>query len=208
MKRLYIIFIMLASFGISVRGQAAVDSIVAQKGDTVFTRSLHSMGVCCVETANRPLFAVVKDGQGWRVRFEIEGVPLDEVDYCKTWYGDGMRTYLLGDHRWNHLGNGIVRVHVMALHQQEGAIWQFICDNLKGRQLEVKSMTYGLSDSLLAVPAASGWASRSSNFAHLVMTSDRILPLHDGDAFQLFQDEATYYRRQGRLTSSTANNTK
>ncbi len=191
------------------------NAFVAENGHNRFTRALYGGWTDYrIETSDRPIFAIVKKGHHRSVRFEIEGVPLHEVDYCKSWYADGMRTYLLGDHRWNHLGNGIVRVHVVALHQEEGAIWQFICDNLKDRQLEVKVKVCEIANTRLKrngdigadepgvfEPSPSekglvvGKATRSSNFAHLVVKLDSIHFMHDGDAFQLFQDEVKYYRQ-------------
>ena len=190
------------------------NAFVTENGHNRFTRALYGGWTDYrIETSDRPIFAIVKKGHYRSVRFEIEGVPLHEVDYCKSWYQDGMRTYLLGDHRWNNLGNGIVRVHVVALHQEEGAVWQFICDNLKDRQLEVKVKVCEIANTKLKrngdigadepgifEPSPTdeglveGKATRSSNFAHLVMKLDSIHFMHDGDAFQLFQDEVAYYK--------------
>ena len=190
-------------------------AFVSENGHNRFTRALYgSYTDYRIETSDRPIFAIAKKGHYKSVRFEIEGVPLDEVDYCKSYYQDGMRSYLLGDHRWNNMGNGIVRVHVLALHQEEGAIWQFICDNLEDRQLEVKVKVCDIASTKLQrngdigadkpgvfEPSPTeqglvvGKATRSNNFAHLVMKLDSIHFMHDGDAFQLFQDEVKYYKK-------------
>ena len=188
------------------------DEFVNENGLNRFTRALYGGWTDYrIETSDCPIFAVAKKGHYKSVRFEIEGVPLDSTDYCKSYYRNGMRTYLLGDHRWNHIGNGIVRVHVVALHDVEGAIFQFICDALKGRQLEVKVKLCNIADPRLKrngdigvdkpgvfEPSPNeeglivGKATRSSNFAHLVLRRDSIYFMHDGDAFKAFNDAVDY----------------
>ena len=191
------------------------DAFVNENGRNRFTRALYGGWTDYrVETSDRPIFAVVKKGHHKSVRFEIEGVPIDSTDYCKSYYRNGMRTYLLGDHRWNHIGNGIIRVHVVALQEEEGAIWQFICDGLKNQQLEVKVKLCDIADSNLKrngdigadkpgvfEPSPTekglviGKATRSSNFAHLVMRRDSIFFMHDGDAFKTFNDAVAYNKQ-------------
>ena len=105
------------------------NKFISENGHHRFTRALYGGYTDYrIETSDWPIFAVVKKGHPVSVRFEIEGVPLDKAEYCKSWYEDGVRSYVLGDPRWNHLGDGIVRVHVVALQDREGAIWQFIAD--------------------------------------------------------------------------------
>jgi hypothetical protein len=191
------------------------DAFVCEDGKNRFTRALYGgWSDYRVETSDRPIFAVYKKGHCKSVRFEIEGVPLDSTDYCKAFYRNGMRTYLLGDHRWNNLGNGVIRVHVVALQEEEGAIWQFICDNLKGQQLEVKVKVCDIANpkmqrngdigadkpgvfepSPTAKGLVMGKATRSINFAHLVMRRDSIYFMHDGDAFKAFNDAVDYNKK-------------
>ena len=201
------------------QGQA----FVCENGRNRFTRALYGGWTDYrIETSDRPIFAIVKKGHHKNVRFEVEGVPLDSTDYCKSWYHDGMRSYLLGDHRWNHLGYGIVRVHVVALHNEEGAVWQFIADHYKG-DLDVKVRVCAIANPKLKrngdigadMPGVfepspteeglvEGKATHSSNFAHLVMKLDTIHFMHDGDAFKLFQDAVNYNRElAGRVVFET-----
>ncbi|MBQ8096653.1 MAG: DUF4450 domain-containing protein [Prevotella sp.] len=194
------------------------DAFVCENGKNHFTRALYGSHTDYrVETSDVPIFAVTKKGHHKSVRFEIEGVPLDSTDYCKAWYRNGMRTYLLGDHRWNNLGQGIVRVHVVALPDEEGAIWQFICDKLRDRQLEVKVLVcdianpkmkrngdLGADEPGIFEPSPTqqglvvGKATRSSNFAHLVMHGDSIFFMHDGDAFKAFNDAVDYNKAMAK----------
>ena len=193
------------------------DAFVSENGSNRFTRALYGGWTDYrVETSDRPIFAVTKKGHHKCVRFEIEGVPLDSTDFCKSWYRDGMRSYLLGDHRWNHLGQGIVRVHAVALPDREGAIWQFIADKYKG-SLEVTVKVCDIANPRMQrngdlgadapgvfEPSPTqqglvvGHATRSSNFAHLVMMEDSIHFMHDGDAFQLFQDAVNYNKQMAQ----------
>ena len=183
------------------------NDFVCENGDNRFTRALYGGYTDYrIETSDRPIFAVVKKGHCKSVRFEIAGVPIDSADYCKSWYHDGMRSYILGDHRWSHLGNGIIRVHVVALHDVEGAIWQFICDKYRG-SLKVTAKVCDIAkprmkrNGDLGVDAPDvfepsptnenlvvGEATHSNNFAHLVMMGDAIHFMHDGDAFKRFND--------------------
>jgi len=217
-KRLLLFFFALSAFG-SLRAQYYYypqdDAIVNENGNNRFTRALYGGWTDYrIETSDRPIFAVAKRGHYKSVRFEIEGVPLESTDYCKSYYRNGMRTYLLGDHRWDHIGYGIIRVHVVALQDVEGAIWQFICDGLKGQQLEVKVKVCNIADPNLVrngdigvekpgvfEPSPTeerlvvGKATRSSNFAHLVMRRDSIYFMHDGDAFKAFNDAVDYNKK-------------
>ena len=183
------------------------DAFICENGTNRFTRALYGGYTDYrIETSDVPIFAVAKKGHYKSVRFEIAGVPLDSVDYCKSWYHDGMRSYILGDHRWNQLGNGIIRVHVVALHDVEGAIWQFICDKYRGslkvkvKVCDIKNPHLQRNGDLGVDPADAfepsptgenmvvGQATHSNNFAHLVMMEDKIFFMHDGDAFKRFND--------------------
>ena len=194
------------------------DAFVVENGENRYTRALYGGWTDYrVETSDRPIFAVVKKGMAKNVRFEIDGVMLDEADYCKSWYHDGMRSYLLSDHRWRHMGgNGIVRIHVVALNDREGAIWQFIADKYKG-SLKVKAYVCDIAkprlkrngdlgvdapDAFEPSPTgegkSEGWATHSNNFAHLVMMGGDIFFMHDGDTFQLFNDAVDYNHKMAR----------
>ncbi len=190
------------------------EGFVSENGQNRFTRALYGGWTDYrIETSDRPIFAVVKKDHCKSVRFMIEGVLLDSVDYCKSWYHDGMRSYLLADHRWNNLGHGIIRIHVVALPDVEGAIWQFICDGYRG-SLEVdvrlcdiahprmkRNGDLGVDDPATFEPSPTGeglvlgHATRSSNFAHLVMLGDSIHFMHDGDAFKRYNDAVAHCKK-------------
>ena len=96
-------------------------------GANRFTRALYgSHADWRLETSDRPAFAVVKKNHHRNVRFTLDGVALDSTDYCKSWYADGMRRYLLRDKRWDNQGRGKeVSLSVVALPYEEGAVFCF-----------------------------------------------------------------------------------
>ena len=201
----------------SLQYKPEYDAFVSENGKNRFTRALYGgYSDYRIETSDVPIFAVAKKGHYKSVRFEIFGVPLDSADYCKSWYHDGMRSYILRDHRWSRMGNGIIRVHVVALHDAEGAIWQFICDKYRG-SLKVKVKVCDIANTRLkrngdlgVDPPGSfepspteenlviGQATHSSNFAHLVMMLDSIHFMYDGDAFKRFNDAVDYNKEMAK----------
>jgi hypothetical protein len=64
----------------------------------------------------------------------VNGVPLDSVSYCKAWYTDGMRHYMLTDPRWG--SEASLFVWVVAPADMEGAIWMFEMENFS--QIKVR----------------------------------------------------------------------
>lgn len=113
------------------------DFLQGRRGANRFTRALYGSHTDWrVETSDRPVFAVVKKGHHRNIRFTVNGVALDSTDYCKAIYCDGMRSYVLRDHRW---GDGLLHVSVAALPDDEGAVWQFAADSLKPMPLQVQT---------------------------------------------------------------------
>ena len=105
-------------------------AFVCVNGTNRFTRALYGGPTDYrIETSDRPIFAVVKKGHHRSVRFVVNGVPLDSTDYCKAFYQDGMREYWLADRRWDAYGKGVLKLRVAALHDEEGAIWQFVAND-------------------------------------------------------------------------------
>ena len=98
-------------------------AFVCENGTNRFTRALYGgYSDYRLETSDRPVFAVAKKNHHRHIRFVANGVALDSTDYCKASYRDGMRLYSLRDHRW---GTGWLHVAVVALQQEEGAVWMF-----------------------------------------------------------------------------------
>ena len=98
-------------------------AFVCENGMNRFTRALYGSHTDWrLETSDRPVFAVVKKGHHRHIRFLVNGVPLDSTEYCKAWYQDGTRHYLLQDKRW---GMPQLSVEVVAMPDDEAAVWKF-----------------------------------------------------------------------------------
>ncbi len=109
-----------AGLGYRPEGRA----FVCENGNNRYTRALYGGPTDYrIETSDRPVFAIAKKGHHRHVAFRVNGVDLEQVAWCKAWYVDGMRSYCLRDSRW---GKQEVQVDVVALHDQEGAVWRFM----------------------------------------------------------------------------------
>ena len=99
-------------------------AFVCENGENRFTRALYGGWTDYrVETSDRPVFAVVKKGHHRHLRFTADGVALDSTDYCKAWYVNGERRYVLKDKRWGD--EATLEVTVAASPDREGAVWRF-----------------------------------------------------------------------------------
>lgn len=112
-------------------------AFVCENGTNRYTRALYGGHTDYrVETSDRPIFAIFKKGKHRNVRFEVDGVPLDATDYCKAWYVDAGRIYLLRDKRWGDIG---LHVSVVALQEEESALFRFESDNA-AHPLDIKAL--------------------------------------------------------------------
>ena len=195
------------------------NAFVCENGTNRFTRALYSgHSGYRIETSDRPVFAIVKKGMTRSVRFEVEGVMLDDATYCWSKYANGIRNYVLVDKRWEQYGRGVVRVNVVALHKEEGVIFQFIGDHWNGplkvnvRLCDIANSKFkrngdlGVDDPASFEPAPGeagltvGRATNSMNFAHTVIKGKDIFAVGDISAFKMFEDEKNYYNElAGRL---------
>ena len=192
------------------------NAFICENGTNRFTRALYGGWTDYrVETSDRPVFALVKKGQMRSVRFEVEGVMLDDAQYCWSKYANGMRNYVLIDPRWEKFGRGVVRVNVVALHKEEGAIFQFIGDHWNGplkvnvRLCDItnpkmkRNGDLGVDDPTTFEPAPGeaglkvGRATNSMNFAHTVIKGTEIFAVGDISAFKMYEDEKAYYQELG-----------
>ena len=99
-------------------------AFVCENGANRFTRALYGGWTDYrIETSDRPVFAIVKKNHHRHLRFVVNGVPLDSTDYCKAYYVNGMRRYLLRDARWGE--HQTLELQVVASPDREGAVWWF-----------------------------------------------------------------------------------
>lgn len=88
-------------------------------GKNRFTRALYGNHTeYRVETSDKPVFALFKAKNYRSLRFYLDGVQLDSVDYCEARYGKGRRSYVLRDKRWGESAR--VTMEVVARHDDEG----------------------------------------------------------------------------------------
>ena len=106
-------------------------AFVCVNGQNRYTRALYGGPTDYrIETSDRPVFAVYKKNNCRNVQFRFNGVKLDETDYCEARYQDGMRSYLVRHKTWGP--KAALRVKVVALQEQEAAIWRFQASDFAG----------------------------------------------------------------------------
>ena len=199
------------------------NSFVCENGTNMYTRALYGgWSDWRLETSDRPVFAVVKKGHHKSIRIVVDGVPLEDAAYCKATYDNGMRSYILKDKRWTRFRGGPLRMHIVALHDDEGAVFEFIADYAR-EPLDVQFKMCDIAqpklkrngdlgvDDLHSFDPAPGSpnlvvssATHSSNFSHVVLKGDKVVFMYDGDAFKLFNDAVAYNKQMaGRVKFQT-----
>lgn len=111
------------------------NSFVCINGENRYTRALYGGYTDYrIETSDRPIFAIYKKNNHRNICFVMfyNGMKyrLDSLDFCKAWYADGMRNYLLRDKRWGK--ETLLQIKVVALTNEEGAIWRFSAKGFSG----------------------------------------------------------------------------
>ena len=100
-------------------------AFVCINGHNRFTRALYGSHTDWrIETSDRPVFAVFQKGDCRHVAFRVNGVNLDDADYCEARYEDGMRNYVLSHKAWGPKAK--VRLKVVASLTDEKAYWRFL----------------------------------------------------------------------------------
>ena len=198
-------------------------AFVCENGTNRFTRALYGGHTGYrIETSDKPIFAIVKKGYHRSLRFSVEGVPLDQAQYCRASYEEGMRSYILSDDRWKSFGPGVLRVKVAALPDEEGAVFEFIGDKWQG-PLRVKyrlcsiantkmsrNGDLGVDDLKCFEPSPTqeglkeGLCTSFRNFGHLVIRLNEVAPVGDISATELFNKTVGYYReKSGQVAFNT-----
>ena len=189
---------------------------VCENGKNRFTRALYGGHTDYrIETSDRPVFAIVKKGHHRSVRFVVNGVPLDSTDYCRATYKDGMRYYVVKDRRWKSRSDDVLRVRVVALPQEEGAVWQFVANNAP-RPLQVEVRMCDIADTKLKrngdlgadppgvfepAPGEPGLVVSHARtiergaYAHVVVKLDKVVSMPDPKAFALFNNAVEANRK-------------
>ena len=99
------------------------NDFVCYNGNNRFTRALYGGYTDFrLETSDRPVFATYKKGNYRNISLRLNGVPLDETEYCEARYSAGKRTYLLSDSRWKE---GKLTITALVSMERELAILSF-----------------------------------------------------------------------------------
>ena len=141
-----VLFACLSAFAQERRQQYVPkgNAFFCENGTNRFTRALYGSHTDWrLETSDCPVFAVVKKGHHRNIRFVVNDVLLDEADTCEASYADGMRQYLLRDHRW---GGATLTIEVLAMPDSEGAVWKF-CGS---KPLSLKAQTFQVAQPKLS----------------------------------------------------------
>ena len=211
----------LESYNDSKRGKERVQQykpevrgFVCENGKNRYTRALYGSNTeYRIETSDRPIFAIAKKDHYRNLRFEVEGIPLENAEYTEATYENGMRTYILYDSRWKQFGPGVVRVKIAALHNEEGAVLEFIGDKWQG-PFRIKYKLSNVANTKLnrngdlgvdkadsfdpapgQAPLAEGLCTSFRNFGHLVVKLDQVAQIGDITATEMFNAEVSYYNK-------------
>ncbi len=112
---------------------------VCVNGKNRFTRALYGSNTDYrIETSDRPVFALYQSKNYRSLRFLINGVQLDESDYCEARYGKGRRSYVVRDARWG--ASATLRVECVAMHEKEGGYWHFVAEGFGDTSVTLKMM--------------------------------------------------------------------
>ena len=112
-------------------------SFVCVNGQNRFSRMLYGSDLrWCVATSDRPVFAVYSQHDSCQIQMRLQGVRLDEADYCESRYQDGMRSYVVRHKGWG--AKAVVRLKVVAAPTSRQAFWRFRTEGFEGTlQLDV-----------------------------------------------------------------------
>ena len=187
---------------------------VCENGQNRFTRALYGGHTDYrIETSDKAIFAIVKKGHCRSLTFEVEGVRLDSAQYTWCSYERGTRTYTIWDPRWEKFGDGVVRVKVAALQEEEGAVFEFIGDKWQGpfrikyRLCNIadtkmkRNGDLGVDDLSIFEPSPTGenmeegLCASFRNFGHLVIHLDKVAPMGDISATELFNNVMAQYKK-------------
>ena len=187
---------------------------VCENGKNRFTRALYGgHSDYRIETSDKPIFAIVKKDHHRSLTFEVEGVRLDSAQYAWCSYEHGTRTYTLWDSRWEKFGDGVIRLKVVALLDEEGAAFEIIGDkwqgpfrikyrlsNIAGKKMN-RNGDLGVDDPGTFDPSPDGEGMEEGlcasfrNFGHLVIHLDKVAPIGDISSTELFNSTVAQYKK-------------
>ena len=112
---------------------------VCVNGKNRYTRALYGSNTDYrIETSDKPIFALYKAKNYRNVRFLLNGVQLDDAEYCEARYGNGRRSYVLKDKRWG--GNAIVTMECVMMSEKEGGYWHVSVQGFDKKVVTLKTL--------------------------------------------------------------------
>ena len=112
-------------------------AFVCVNGDNGLTRTLYGPTADYVlQTGDRPVFAILQNKDFRQLSFRINGIALENADYCLSRYQDGMRSYEVKHPTWGK--KAIVRMKVVVGQEDNRIVWRLRVANFDGPvQLEL-----------------------------------------------------------------------
>ena len=132
------------------------NAFVCVNGNNRYSRALYgsNRSEWRLETSDVPIFATYKKDVCRNIRFQVlasDGIfALDSASYCMAGYVGGRRDYTIRDPR---LGNGTLRMAVVAFPDREGAIWRLVGDSLDG--IHVGCLVGNVTGKAISAPSTS-----------------------------------------------------
>lgn len=110
---------------------------VCVNGNNRYTRALYgSFTDYRIETSDRPVFALYKQKAYRNVRFLVNGVQLDEAQYCEARYGEGKRSYVVKDSRWGSKAE--LYIDCVMMQNEEGGYWKVRAQGFENKKVDLK----------------------------------------------------------------------
>ncbi len=121
---------------------------VCVNGKNRYTRALYGSHTDYrIETSDKPVFALYKSKNYRNVRFLVNGVQLDEGEYCKAVYANGTRYYTLRDKRWGE--GATLTVECVMMHEAEGGYWHLEAKGFGDNDITLKTMMCQIANTKL-----------------------------------------------------------
>lgn len=132
----------------SVQYKPEGNAFVCVNGKNRFTRALYGSNTDYrIETSDKPIFALYKSKNYKSLRFVLQGVQLDEVEWCEARYADGQRSYIAKDSRWGN--NAVLKLECVAMPDKEGCYWHFSTSGFDNKELTLKALLCDIANTKL-----------------------------------------------------------
>lgn len=121
------------------------DDFVCVNGNNRYTRALYGSNTDYrIETSDRPAFALYKSKNYRNIRLFVNGVQLDNADYCEARYGKGRREYVLKDKRWG--ANAVLAVECVMMPDKEGGYFKVEAKGFDDKNVNIKALMCNIAN--------------------------------------------------------------